>query len=156
MQLHMIKNAHSFLLAENGADITAKNNNNIPASIHAVLQKKVKVMKYLFEHGAEIANTEDINHSTSLMFSSNKGPLENVKMIVEAGAKINAVNDKKMSALLYACMEQHEDIIEYLHDHGADFKHASNAGNNAIIITATRKLMLMPKKQTETLLFILR
>ena len=47
-----------------------------------------------------------------------KGYLDIVKVLVNSGAEIDAVNDQGYSALLWATENQHPNVADYLLDQG--------------------------------------
>jgi ankyrin repeat protein len=61
--------------------------------------------------------------------------LETVKVALELGADINAVNDYGMSALHGACFINADNIIEYLVKNGADIEAMDNFGQTPVSIS---------------------
>ncbi len=61
--------------------------------------------------------------------------LETVKVALELGADINAVNDYGMSALHGACFINADNVIEYLVKNGADIEASDNFGQTPVSIS---------------------
>lgn len=47
-------------------------------------------------------------------FASDRGLIELVKLLVEHGAKIDAVDEEQQTALDLAILCEHEDVVRYL------------------------------------------
>jgi ankyrin repeat protein len=73
-----------------------------------------------------LENKDEFIHATyaegysPLYVASQKGHLDVVKMLVESGADINRLSDKRASALYVAAQKGHFDIAEFLIIKGAD------------------------------------
>ncbi|PVF90979.1 ankyrin, partial [Serendipita vermifera] len=59
---------------------------------------------------------------TSLHTACAKGDEASVRRLVRSGADTNATDVGGRSPLLYAATEGHEDIVQFLIDHGANAK----------------------------------
>ena len=74
-----------------------------------------------------------------------EGNLEAVKAILENELKVELVDvtdeydDKKETALIYACMKAHPDVVEYLLGQGASLKYRNTAGGHATFFAAGAK-----------------
>ena len=71
---------------------------------------------------------------TPLMYAAAAGSLEAVKLLVEAGADVNARNDMNSTALMWAATEI--DKVRLLLQHGADVNATSTYGRSALMIAA--------------------
>ena len=56
------------------------------------------------------------------MVAAEEGPLENVKLLVEHSADINARDDKGLNALFHAVENRQFEKAYYLLEHGADYR----------------------------------
>jgi uncharacterized protein len=89
-------------------------------------------MRLLLEHGADPSITQK-NHTTALMlaagdgrglgvfakdYATDKEMLEGVKVLVEKGVDVNAVNNNGQTAMHFA-VRASDDIVRYLAAHGA-------------------------------------
>ena len=61
----------------------------------------------------------DENGETALHLASYWGDSEIVKMLIEAGADVNAVNKDGETALYWASLKGHQEIIKILKEAGA-------------------------------------
>ena len=129
-------------LVEYGADVNANNQSNKTAFVLASEKGHLEIVKYLIKNGAYF-NSKDKNEA--LLRGSFNGHFEMVKYLVEQGADVNAkdtfnctsykytsnfnnsekTNAKKCdkdnkTALLFASIGGHLDIVKNLVENGAD------------------------------------
>ena len=69
---------------------------------------------------------------TPLMFAARSGDLESAKLLVEAGADVNANSEYYGAALVVSAASGHEDVGIYLVEHGADTNAADEFGLTAL------------------------
>lgn len=101
------------LLAE-GASAEARGVCGRPLIYLAVLRAGgVEVMKALMDYGADIDATCTDN-STALMMAAHWGFVIKLKILLDAGAKLNLVDRAGNSAFAYACRSSRQRIVEYL------------------------------------------
>jgi ankyrin repeat protein len=75
--------------------------------------------------------------------------LELVKLLIEAGANVNAKNIYGNTALIYASFAGQLKLIKYLISVGADINIKNNTGNNVLMIASNynnKKLLNLLKK----------
>jgi len=99
--------------------------------LRAAVAGDVPVMRLLLEHGAD-PNIPTFSNTTALMAAagvnwsvgqtyteSKQGLMDAVKLCLEKGADVNAVNTMGFSALTGAVNRGSDDIVEFLVNHGA-------------------------------------
>ena len=69
---------------------------------------------FLIKAGADL----ELGASTPLMESSQEGPLELVRYLLEAGASVNAITGTGDTTLTYACENGHTDVADLLLQYG--------------------------------------
>jgi hypothetical protein len=80
-------------------------------------------------------NTKDYNGYTAMMFAANSGQLESVKLLVEAGANVNAMSsDQGWTALMIAARGGYLNIVKILITAGADVNAARSDGATALYL----------------------
>src|ERR1035437_4890680 len=80
------------------------------------------------------ANTRDSRHTTPLMYAAALGSLDAVKLLVEAGAKVNAANDFGATPLMWCAGDLAK--VRYLLSKGASVTARSEAGRTPLSIAA--------------------
>ena len=70
--------------------------------------------------------------ATCLHIAAQEGHIDMVKMLVEKGASVNALDNDKYSPLLAASSQKHFHVVQFLLDSGADPK-ATNSGQSGVI-----------------------
>ena len=113
--------------------------------LRAALAGDVTVMRLLLEHGAD-PNIPTFEGTTPLMAAAgvnwvvnqtfDEGPealLEAVKMCVELGNDVNAINSMGLAAIHGAANRGSNDIIEFLAANGARLDVADNVGRTPIV-----------------------
>ena len=104
-------------LVEKGADIHKSNYSKWNALMEACMAGHMEITKYLVEKGAKINAGTHVG-ATCLMFAAGEGHFEIVKYLIEKGADpslaITDGDDEGMTALHYAMLNRHQDVIDFL------------------------------------------
>ncbi|MEB3294474.1 MAG: ankyrin repeat domain-containing protein [Synechococcales bacterium] len=87
-------------------------------------------------------NSEDLeqqgyNGETALMLATRAGELEVVRLLVQAGAAINARNHDGNNALWFACFRDRYDLMEQLVKAGIDIDNQNDNGATALMYAAS-------------------
>ena len=104
---------------------------NIKIKYGSNLEKIQKLVKF----GADV-NVKDRlwGDTTALMYASKYNKLAIVKFLVENGAEVNAVDNDKRTALMYASSNGEDNkIVHYLLSKGADINAKDINGENALM-----------------------
>jgi tetratricopeptide (TPR) repeat protein len=89
----------------------------------AAMKGDVKKVQELLDKGA---NVNEWKWGTPLMFAASEGKLEVVKLLVSRKAEVNATSQGGWTALGWAAMNGHQDIVDFLIISGADVSLAAN------------------------------
>ncbi|MEX0968256.1 MAG: ankyrin repeat domain-containing protein [Bacteroidia bacterium] len=137
------------VLAELGADPNLKSNDSTNAIIQAANRYETSAyLEILIKHGGDVnsvANIDAAQHLRTPLMAAAKS-LNNVKLLIEAGANANYVDTTsgRQSALQYAFYSDNIDIINYLIlEVGVDYKGVFNVtlnGDSLYISDMLRKL----------------
>lgn len=106
------------LVLSKGADVNAKNNDNVTPIFSAIKSGNLSFCKELFSRGADL-EAKDVNLSTPLIHAAEEQKTEIVKWLVSVGADVTARNKDNHTALLWASLLGCEDIIAILQEKGA-------------------------------------
>lgn len=123
------------ILLQNGAKVDLKDNNGRTALFYAVnnYYNKVACAELLLKHKVEI-DARDLQLQTPLMYASREGNLEGVKLLLHAGAEVNA-QDSNGNALFHAVSNCYRDvfpIIKTLREHHANIDARDNSGLHVV------------------------
>lgn len=126
------------LLIEKGADIEAKDDDDINALVYASTYNNEEMVKFLLEKGAD-ANTvceienEHIDISpTPLMNAAYRGNTNIINMLLENGADINYTTDYGMTALMMAASFNQFEAAKTLLEHNANTSITNGYGETAL------------------------
>ena len=138
-------------LIRSGLSPNTKTNDRLrqPALRNAVLKGNIEMVKFLIESGATIysyifidaiKNKEIVKFLiksgadiySGLYAACYKGDMEDVKMFLDLGANINAVNANGESALIYHSCCGHYAMVKFLIGEGADLHIKDSYGHTAI------------------------
>ncbi|HIL69508.1 MAG TPA: hypothetical protein EYG38_06630, partial [Verrucomicrobia bacterium] len=110
------------LLLKAGGDPNAKSKSgNTPLIVAAAYPDSSASITLLLEHGADI-HAKNGKGFTALFHTASRGNLAATKLLVTAGADVNAPKDRKKNrkAVLEAADNGHFHIVAYLEEKGAD------------------------------------
>ncbi len=124
-----------------GANVNVRNNYGVSPMALAARQGNATIIDQLIKAGADPNDT--INYinadETPLMHAARAGGVEAVRMLLIAGAKVNAQESwNGQSAIQWAAAEGHGAVVEALVEGGADIRQRSNAGTTPFMF-AVRK-----------------
>lgn len=114
-------------LLKHGANPNLKSNNSYISAIIAASSRESKFLNLVLKYGGDPNNTagfEEARINPSPLFAAAETSLENVKILVNAGAKIDFKNMFNRTALFSAVLRDRIDIVRYLLiEKNAEFKY---------------------------------
>lgn len=122
--------AKARLLIEKGAEVNAQSKlGRTPLMVAAAVAGNAPTVKLLLAKGAKVDVRDNIapipiipvggGKGTALMDAARTGDEASVKMLLEAGADVNALDDRKGSALSEAVMYSRRGVVKMLVEAGA-------------------------------------
>jgi ankyrin repeat protein len=134
-----------FLLEKGGKAVLAPPGGPM-ALINAAFYGNVELVKLLLAQGVDVNSTSPaettrvkngpigIGSLTPLIISAASGDTEVVRILLQAGARVDAQDVRGMTPLMLALATDHpnRDIVKLLIDKGADTKIKSKAGESAL------------------------
>ena len=120
------------LLLESGADVNAE-----------ILFRDTRLVSHRTMSDRSSMSTiqkisRDSAEGTSLFLASHNGHVEIVKLLLEAGAKVNAKGKNDMTALYLASLNNQTEIVKLLLEAGAKVDAKDNYGDTALYIASLR------------------
>ena len=105
--------------------------------LQAIAQSDVKEVKRLIQSGAKL-DVEDANFSnrTALHVAVETGNVEIARMLLDAGAKINALTTAKETALLMIDKDATPELVRLLIERGANVNAQNEEGETALMKAA--------------------
>jgi len=136
------------MLIERGAVVDARESRmGETALMWAVAENRPEAAKLLIEHGADVnARTNDLKFPkdrfglegvltilphgrwTPLMYAARQGSLDAARVLVDAGADINALDPDRSTPAIIATINGHYDVAAMLVERGADPNMTDTAG----------------------------
>lgn len=139
------------VLIAHGAGVNARESwKGQTALMWAAAQNHPEMVRELLAHGAEVNGRSNLQKwerqttaeprekwlppgsFTPLHFAAREGALESARVLVEAGADVNAVDPDGISTMLIAIINGHYDVASYLLEHGTDPNLADKTGRTAL------------------------
>ena len=156
-------------MLKNGADINGVDKYGNTTLMNAVMargryivydsdeyKETLKVAKALLKYGANVNLISQYGY-TALMEASGSGHYDAVKLLVENGAKINALNNRKETALMMAInrlgnkyqTKGFYKIVAFLLENGVDVNLKNRDGKTAMDLLNERAEELKNKSDTD-------
>jgi len=121
-------------LVRAGAKLDAKDNDELTALAIAAQNGKRRAAEALLSLGADLNAPVAIGGYTPLMLASLSGSDDLVRLLIEHGAKVNAVNPGGVTALMIAAAGNRSKVAATLLESGADADARSEDGRTALSI----------------------
>jgi uncharacterized protein len=136
------------VLVDAGANVNVKSTVNplVTPMVHAAgnpnpleHRKNVSIIKYLLDHKGDI-NFPSSNGTTPLMAAARKSDTsdgyDRASLLIDRGARLDAVNDKGETALMLAAGAGNEKLVKLLMEKGADAQKKNGAGETVMAYAA--------------------
>ncbi len=124
------------LLIRAGADVNATNDLRMTPLSLACTNRNAGMVERLVNAGAK-PNTAIGTGETAIMTCAGTGTTEGVRMLIAAGADVNAREPvQNQTALMWAAAEHHPDVIRLLLENGADPQARTRKGFTALHFAA--------------------
>jgi ankyrin repeat protein len=111
------------VLVEHGAAVDAKSVGGVRPLHCAVSYKHLELVSLLIDHGADLEATTTKEGMTPLLLACEdpNTPLSIIERLVAANADVEALDQNKMTPLLFVCGSRKE-VVEYLVESGANIE----------------------------------
>ena len=123
------------LLLNIGVNTNAKTGTGMTALSYASAEGNAEIVDLLLkpkedspdelEYGT-IVDERDMDGLTSLMYASQQPQLDIIRLLLEAGADVNAEDNDGWTPIMFAASKKHEEVVKFLIDHGANISVRNN------------------------------
>lgn len=120
------------LLIAAGAHVDSVNKNGTSLVEIAINNRMDDIARLLIIHGADVHIPIYNGHQTLLQLAAMKKINNIIEPLINAGSNINQFDNKKCTALHYACKNNNQEAALILFNHGADIHLADNNGDTAL------------------------
>ncbi|KAJ3256726.1 phosphate system positive regulatory protein pho81 [Boothiomyces macroporosus] len=96
-------------------------------------ETSIECLLVLLEYGVDLNLTDDISDATCLHELAIEGKLEIIKLVVERGGDINAVDVYGRTPLHYSCLYGHDEVTLFLLSKGANVNAIDRDENSPLI-----------------------
>ncbi|KAL9036102.1 MAG: hypothetical protein Q9180_004488 [Flavoplaca navasiana] len=141
----------SRLLLEKGADIDSRAFNKKFKALYKAFRfwpggflGNEFLLDFALRHGKARIDTEDCEDRTELIGAAAAGHASVVRILLDHGASVSALDVTGRTALSYAAAGGHTDIVAMLLDAGADINHQDDSGHTPLVL-AVAELYLHPE-----------
>ena len=135
-------------LVQAGADINALENDRYDAVTIAAVANDVGTLRMLLQLGASAKQITSRYDGTALIAAAHLGHDEVVKMLIEAGAPLDHVNNLGWTALIESIVlgdggKRHTETLRALVKAGANFNLADRNGQTPLALARSKRYMAM-------------
>lgn len=124
------------ILIKLGANINISDANGQTPLMYAAAKNSVYSTKLLLSQNEIKLEEKDIVGKTALILAAYYESCEVLKLLIDAGADLNAVDYNGLSALDYAVMRSNHNSIRILIANGANINYSDKTGKTPLIIAA--------------------
>jgi uncharacterized protein len=115
-----------------GADACVHHPGSLTALQVAAVTGLAASCTLLLESEHSLLHMTDQKGYTALMLAASFGVLENVQLLVQHGADVNAVNNQRETALMLACLQNRVKVVVFLLKRGAAVNAVADNGQVAL------------------------
>ncbi|KAK3848604.1 MAG: hypothetical protein J3R72DRAFT_393586 [Linnemannia gamsii] len=108
----------AMMLIGRGADVLASNADGLEPLHITCREGHTRLAKTLTTRGARLDQEDKYMCWTPLFYAASEGHVECVKILLEAGCKVNVVDEHGKNPIYYAASEGHSDCVELLVEAG--------------------------------------
>ncbi len=109
------------VMLENGVDLHEADSDGISALDMAIKFKRKDVIQFCIDKGFDLNSSKRKSGITPVMLASCFSDLEMMKMLLDNGGKVNAVDNSGMAPKDYAKKLGQKKMLEFLDEQGARF-----------------------------------
>ncbi|WP_022977980.1 ankyrin repeat domain-containing protein [Nevskia ramosa] len=128
-----------------GADVNGRDTLDQTPLIAAVSQDSLPAVEAVLKRGASVDIVDKAGWSPLHFATFFSADTTVMKALLDAGANVNAQNDRGITSLYFAAATGHEAQVKFLLEHGADRSIASKAGWTPLRITKVKGIESVAK-----------
>ncbi|XP_024311068.1 ankyrin-1 [Brachypodium distachyon] len=113
-----------FLVEKSGLDVNSVTDTGVTPLFYAALERRVQVMRYLLDHGADPTMSEE-RGSVLLHNAAEEGYCEAVRLLLSKGVDVDPI-DHRGAPLHLAVARDHVEVVKVLLEHGANPNRVAN------------------------------
>ncbi|MFZ2197216.1 MAG: ankyrin repeat domain-containing protein [Thermodesulfovibrionales bacterium] len=125
------------LLIEKGADVNRRGQQGWYPISDAIEAGHAGILRALIEHGAQI--NISYSYHTPLIHAAGRGRAEIVKILLDGGADVRAIDQNGMTALLRAIDHGHPEIAKMLIERGSDVNIRAGNGYRPLALARSKQ-----------------
>ncbi len=123
------------MILQAGVDINQPNDyGHTPLTVAAQLPDRENIVKLLLDLGANLEYKAGKNKNTALIVAGDRNLVENMKVLMAAGADIETKNVFGSTPFVMAASYEMPDAMRLLIEAGADIDHIENDGDTALLV----------------------
>ncbi len=119
-----------------GANINCSYGTGAKAVFDTIRHRHKEMLQFLIEKGVDLEDKNGTFEGTPLIDAASERWLLGVKMLLEAGANVQAKNKYGETAAYYAAQEHSLPILQLLEKHGADIYQTDQVGTTLLLAAA--------------------
>ena len=122
------------VLLGRGADVNTQDNGGVSPLLYAVGAQNVGMAKMLAANGADLEAESRLNQMTPLLLAIEHHDIEAIRVLLDAGAKVNGTNRDGLTPLMAASEKGQADVVQILLSRGAEVKDRDVKDRTALML----------------------
>lgn len=119
---------------------------DLPPLSRAIVRRQLTVIRFLLANGADVNGVDHSDYvKIPILVAADIGDVEIMKLLLDAGARIEAKNDLGLTPIMIATLRKNHEAVEFLLFRGCNVNATTRTGATALMMAARDKSLEIVK-----------